>query len=180
MLDLGLTKMAVIGVVSLVVLGPERLPHVARTAGALLGRAQRYISDVKDEVTREIELGELQQVKNEFVAAAANIESTIHDNLREQETELKVAFNGASTSLPDVANDANDAVQSPSQGLDTVSWRTDLAAAPKRRNWRGKRTVTPTWYKRAAAHRRRVQSVAAREARQPAAYAAARHGFFNV
>jgi sec-independent protein translocase protein TatB len=186
MLDLGLTKMAVIGVVSLVVLGPERLPHVARTAGALLGRAQRYISDVKDEVTREIELGELQQVKNEFVAAAANIESTIHDNLREQETELKVAFNGASTALPDVAdvandaNDANDAVQSPSQGLDTVSWRTDLAAAPKRRNWRGKRTVTPTWYKRAAAHRRRVQSVAAREARQPAAYAAARHGFFNV
>jgi len=177
MLDLGLTKMAVIGVVSLVVLGPERLPHVARTAGALLGRAQRYISDVKDEVTREIELGELQQVKNEFVAAAANIESAIHDNLREQETELKVAFNGASTSLPDVANDA---VQSPSQGLDTVSWRTELAAAPKRRNWRGKRTVTPTWYKRAAAHRRRVQSVAAREARQPAAYAAARHGFFNV
>ena len=180
MLDLGLTKMAVIGVVSLVVLGPERLPHVARTAGALLGRAQRYISDVKDEVTREIELGELQQVKNEFVAAAANIESAIHDNLREQETELKVALNGASTALPDVANDANDAVQSPSQGLDTVSWRTDLAAAPKRRNWRGKRTVTPTWYKRAAAHRRRVQSVAAREARQPAAYAAARHGFFNV
>ncbi|NTX22943.1 Sec-independent protein translocase protein TatB, partial [Burkholderia cepacia] len=56
MLDLGLSKMALIGVVALVVLGPERLPRVARTAGALFGRAQRYINDVKAEVSREIEL----------------------------------------------------------------------------------------------------------------------------
>jgi Tat protein translocase TatB subunit len=89
MLDLGLTKMAVIGVVSLVVLGPERLPHVARTAGALFGRAQRYINEVKDEVTREIEFKELHQVKSELVAAAANVESAIHENLLEQEATLK-------------------------------------------------------------------------------------------
>lgn len=61
MLDLGLTKMALIGVVALVVLGPERLPGVARTAGALFGRAQRYINDVKSEVAREMELDELKR-----------------------------------------------------------------------------------------------------------------------
>ena len=73
MLDLGLTKMALIGVVALVVLGPERLPRVARTAGALFGRAQRYINDVKAEVTREIELDELRRMKTKFEAAASNV-----------------------------------------------------------------------------------------------------------
>ena len=66
MLDLGLTKMALIGVVALVVLGPERLPGVARTAGALFGRAQRYINDVKAEVSREMELDGLRRMKTQF------------------------------------------------------------------------------------------------------------------
>ena len=56
MIDIGLSKLALIGVVALVVIGPERLPKVARMAGSLFGRAQRYINDVKAEVTREIEL----------------------------------------------------------------------------------------------------------------------------
>ncbi|MFM0203177.1 Sec-independent protein translocase protein TatB [Paraburkholderia fungorum] len=177
MLDLGLTKMAVIGVVALVVLGPERLPHVARTAGALLGRAQRYISDVKDEVTREIELSELQNVKSEFVAAAANIENVIHENLREQEADLKLAWNGGSTASPDAEQAA---AQLPLQAPDVVSRRGGVATGPKRRNWRGKQAATPTWYKRTAARRRHVQSTAARVARQPSTYPAGRQGFFNV
>ncbi len=93
MLDLGLTKMALIGVVALVVLGPERLPRVARTAGALFGRAQRYINDVKAEVTREIELDELRRMKTEFEAAASNVETYVQDNLRKHETELNDAWN---------------------------------------------------------------------------------------
>src|SRR5580692_6460886 len=100
MLDLGLTKMALIGVVALVVLGPERLPRVARTAGALFGRAQRYINDVKAEVTREIELDELRRMKTEFESAASNVQkaasnvqNTIHDNLRKHESELNDAWN---------------------------------------------------------------------------------------
>jgi sec-independent protein translocase protein TatB len=177
MLDLGLTKMAVIGVVSLVVLGPERLPRVARTAGALFGRAQRYINEVKDEVTRKIELSELQQVKSEFVAAAANIESAIHENLREQQADLKEAWNGGSTMPPDAGEAA---AQLPSPVSDVVTWRGGTAAAPKRRNGRWKRTAMPTWYKRATANRTRVQSVAARVARHSPAYPAVRQGFFNV
>jgi sec-independent protein translocase protein TatB len=177
MLDLGLTKMAVVGVVALVVLGPERLPHVARTAGALLGRAQRYISDVKDEVTREIELSELQKVKTEFVAAAANIENVIHENLREHEADLKLAWNGGSTASPD---GGEAAAQLPLPAPDAASWRSGIATGPKRRNWRGKQAATPTWYKRTAARRRHVQSAAARVARHPSAYSTGRQDFFNV
>ena len=106
MLDLGLTKMALIGVVALVVLGPERLPRVARTAGALFGRAQRYINDVKAEVTREIELDELRRMKTEFETAASNVESTVHDNLRKHETELNEAWNSGSSVSPSIAGGA--------------------------------------------------------------------------
>lgn len=78
MIDLGISKLALIGAVALVVIGPERLPKVARTAGALLGRAQRYIADVKAEVSREIELEELRKMRTDFEEAARNVEQTIH------------------------------------------------------------------------------------------------------
>jgi sec-independent protein translocase protein TatB len=159
MLDLGLTKMALIGVVALVVLGPERLPRVARTAGALFGRAQRYINDVKAEVTREIELDELRRMKSEFEAAASNVETSVKDNLRKHETELNDAWNSGTSVSPSIAGGAlEDAGSS--------SWQTSTpAAALKRRNWRVKQAAMPTWYKRATTRRTRVQSGAARVAR---------------
>ncbi|HKT98247.1 MAG TPA: Sec-independent protein translocase protein TatB [Paraburkholderia sp.] len=174
MLDLGLTKMALIGVVALVVLGPERLPRVARTAGALFGRAQRYINDVKAEVTREIELDELRRMKGEFEQAAQNVEKTVHDNLRKHETELNEAWNVGTGGAPGGAGGAgSDAAQSSAQdasgiadGSGATSWRSgNMGAAPaKRKNWRVKQTATPTWYKRATLRRTRVQSGAARVA----------------
>ncbi|MFM0733527.1 Sec-independent protein translocase protein TatB [Paraburkholderia sediminicola] len=159
MLDLGLTKMALIGVVALVVLGPERLPRVARTAGALFGRAQRYINDVKAEVTREIELDELRRMKTEFEAAASNVETSVQDNLRKHETELNDAWNSGTSVSPSIAGGAlEDAGNS--------QWRTSTPpAGPKRKNWRVKQTAMPTWYKRATTRRTRVQSGAARVAR---------------
>ena len=66
MIDIGLTKIAMIGVVALVVIGPEKLPRVARMAGSLFGRAQRYINDVKSEVSREIELEELRKMQKDI------------------------------------------------------------------------------------------------------------------
>jgi sec-independent protein translocase protein TatB len=159
MLDLGLTKMALIGVVALVVLGPERLPRVARTAGALFGRAQRYINDVKSEVTREIELDELRRMKTEFETAATNVETSVHDNLRKHESELNDAWNSGTSVSPSIAGGALEDVGN-------SSWPTSTpAAAPKRKNWRVKQTAMPTWYKRATTRRTRVQSGAARVAR---------------
>lgn len=77
MIDLSLTKIALIGVVALVVIGPEKLPKVARMAGALLGRAQRYINDVKSEVSRDMALDELHNLKREVQEAAHDIESSL-------------------------------------------------------------------------------------------------------
>jgi len=164
MLDLGLTKMALIGVVALVVLGPERLPRVARTAGALFGRAQRYINDVKAEVTREIELDELRRMKTEFEKAASNVESAVQDNLRKHENELNEAWNSGTSLSPSIAGGALEDAGSNTSG--TTSWPTSTpAAAPKRKNWRVKQSATPAWYKRASLRRTRVQSGAARVAR---------------
>lgn len=176
MLDLGLTKMALIGVVALVVLGPERLPRVARTAGALFGRAQRYINDVKAEVTREIELDELRRMKTEFENAAQNVETTIHDNLRKHETELNEAWNAGTSVSPSVAGGADPAAlggdTSGTTGGSTGSfWNNSLVSAGGSRrsrggkSWRVKTTATPVWYKRATLRRTRVQSGAARVAR---------------
>ena len=169
MLDLGLTKMALIGVVALVVLGPERLPRVARTAGALFGRAQRYINDVKAEVTREIELDALRQMKTEFESAARNVETSIHDNLRKHEAELNDAFRSGSSISPSIAGGAaaEDAAgdAGASFGGTSSSWRTSAPPTAKRVSWRAKRSAAPVWYKRAVGRRAHVQSGAARVAR---------------
>jgi sec-independent protein translocase protein TatB len=160
MLDLGLTKMALIGVVALVVLGPERLPGVARTAGALFGRAQRYINDVKSEVAREMELDELKKMRTQFETAASNVETTIHDNLRKHEAELNDAWSQGTSVTPSIAGGAEaDKV------ADDSSWRSSTAYVPKRKNWRIKQGAVPNWYKRTTGRRTRVQSGAARVAR---------------
>ncbi|MDE1180653.1 Sec-independent protein translocase protein TatB [Paraburkholderia sp.] len=171
MLDLGLTKMALIGVVALVVLGPERLPRVARTAGALFGRAQRYINDVKSEVTREIELDELRRMKTEFASAASNVENTIHDNLNKHESELNDAWNSGTSVSPSIAG--GTVTEADAGGITDSSWQSIYSgnAGPvgttpaKRKNWRVKQAAMPAWYKRATLRRTRVQSGAARVAR---------------
>jgi sec-independent protein translocase protein TatB len=89
MIDLGLSKLAIIGVVALVVIGPEKLPKVARMAGTLYGRAQRYLHEVKSEVSREIELDELRNLHKEVQEAAhsvkADVENSIGRNLDDAE-----------------------------------------------------------------------------------------------
>lgn len=193
MFDIGLSKMALIGVVALVVLGPERLPRVARTAGALLGRAQRYLNEVKAEVTREIELDSLRTMKTDIEKAAHNVENTISGTLSEQQRELNTAWNQqtkswrdsitiapegavAADGLPDPAlRDGIDSGSTPGMSASggapggSAYYHAPLAPAPKRRNWRVRKAAQPLWYKRAVTRRIHVQSGAARVARhQPA------------
>ena len=68
----------VIAVVALIVIGPERLPRVARTMGHLFGRLQRYVNDVKADINREIELEELRKFRSTFEDAARGFESTVN------------------------------------------------------------------------------------------------------
>jgi sec-independent protein translocase protein TatB len=79
MFDVSFTELLVIGVVALVVIGPERLPKVARTLGHLVGRAQRYVNDVKSDIQREVELDELRKLKDTMQNAAQSVQSTLHD-----------------------------------------------------------------------------------------------------
>jgi len=88
MFDIGFTELMVIGVVALIVIGPERLPRVARTAGALLGRLQRYVAEVKADINREVELDELRKMKDSVQQAASEFESSMNEDLRKTESDL--------------------------------------------------------------------------------------------
>ena len=78
MLDLGFSEMMVIAVVALVVLGPERLPKVAKTVGHLVGRMQRYVADVKSDITREMELDELRKFRQTVEETASSVQSSFN------------------------------------------------------------------------------------------------------
>jgi len=86
--DVGFSELMVIAVVALIVIGPERLPRVARTMGHLFGRLQRYVNDVKADINREIELDELRKFKNTFEDAARGFESTVQGEVSKTENEL--------------------------------------------------------------------------------------------
>ena len=92
MIDLGLSKLAIIGVVALVVIGPEKLPKVARMAGSLYGRAQRYLNEVKSEVSREIELDELKNLQKEVQEAAGSIKDGIENSIAKNMAEVETAW----------------------------------------------------------------------------------------
>lgn len=147
MIDLGLSKIAIIGVIALIVLGPERLPKVARTVGTLLGRAQRYISDVKSEVSREMDLDELRKMQTEVQDAAQHFETTVRSEFDAAESSLNEAL-GRSAGEPD-------------RQRDPVSY----LHKPKRKTWRVRQSAAPVWFRQASRKRMRVQSGAARVAR---------------
>jgi sec-independent protein translocase protein TatB len=88
MFDIGFTELLVIGVVALIVIGPEKLPRVARTVGHLAGRLQRYVADVKADINREIELEELRKMRDSMQQAASNFETSVQSELNKTEAQL--------------------------------------------------------------------------------------------
>jgi sec-independent protein translocase protein TatB len=150
MIDLGLTKLAVIGVVALIVIGPEKLPKVARMAGTLYGRAQRYLNEVKTEVSREIELEELKNLHKEVQDAAQNIKSDVENSISQNIAEVENAWHDTPTT-PSFSNATTD----------------DLSR--KAREFRRKKLVRnsaiPGWYKQRHGGKLHVTSGAARVAR---------------
>ena len=157
MIDLGISKLALIGAVALIVIGPEKLPRVARTVGALLGKAQRYVADVKAEVNRSMELDELRKMKESVESAARDVESSIRTETDNFEKTWQDATAGLDGSLSD-SYDSTDALQA----LGSEAYPT--YRHPKK-NWRLKQGATPQWYKARNGVRTRAQSGAARVAR---------------
>jgi sec-independent protein translocase protein TatB len=86
--DVGFSELMVIAVVALIVIGPERLPRVARTMGHLFGRLQRYVNDVKADINREIELEELRKFRSTVEDAARGFESTVNTTVSSVESEV--------------------------------------------------------------------------------------------
>jgi len=88
MFDFGFSEMMMVALVALIVIGPERLPRVARTMGHLFGRLQRYVNDVKNDINREMELEELRKFKTTVEDAARGFESAVQGEVSKTETEL--------------------------------------------------------------------------------------------
>ena len=153
MIDLGVSKLALIAVVALIVVGPERLPKVARMAGNLFGRAQRYMNEVRSEVNRQIELDdEFKKLREASTDAMKEMESTLNSTVQEANANLSDQAepntddyaSSILESAPDVTKVHRDALR---QGRDS---------------WGVKRTARPLWFKHSAGIRKRVQSGAAR------------------
>jgi sec-independent protein translocase protein TatB len=153
-IDFGFDKIALIGAVALIVIGPEKLPRVARTVGHLVGKAQRYVADVKAEVNRSIELEELKKMKTEFEDAARNVEQSVSSHIHQTGADLQKSWNDDGTPLlpPDSGQHQGWTPPPPEY------------KHPKK-NWRLKRGARPQWYKQRAGVRMKAQSGAARVAR---------------
>lgn len=148
MIDFGFDKLALIGAVALIVIGPEKLPRVARTVGHLLGKAQRYVADVKAEVNRSIELEELKKMKGQFEDAARNVENTVTSEVNQATAALENAWADAEPApFADGMHDTPPVYKHP------------------RKKWRVKRSAMPLWYKQRTGIRAKAQSGAARVAR---------------
>ncbi len=117
MFDIAFSELMVIGIIALIVIGPERLPKVARTLGHLLGRAQRYVNDVKSDINREIQLDELKKLQTQVTDSARALEdsvrkeyqtarSTIEEPVQAAAGELEAVdkMGGASTVYPERAD----------------------------------------------------------------------------
>ena len=143
MFDFGISQLGVIGAVALVVIGPEKLPRVARTVGTLLGKAQRYVNDVKQEVNRSMELDELRKMKDTVEGAARDVEQTIRNEASEVEQQLSWSESASSVETVEIFPQYKH---------------------PKK-NWRLKQGATPQWYKVRAGVRTKALSGAARVAR---------------
>ena len=147
MLDLGLSKMALIGAVALIVIGPEKLPRVARTVGTLLGKAQRYVADVKAEVNRSMDLEELKKMKDTVESAARDVEQSVQTTASDFEKDWAETTAGLSSPEPTGWEPPPPEYKHPGK------------------NWRLKRGAVPQWYKARAGVRTKALSGAARVAR---------------
>jgi sec-independent protein translocase protein TatB len=113
MFDIGFTELMVIALVALIVIGPERLPRVARTLGHLAGRLQRYVADVKADINREVELEELRKMRDTMQQAASSMESSFNAELQKTESELNAAAEGKPQAQPEPQAEGAGAPQAP-------------------------------------------------------------------
>ncbi|WP_020655443.1 Sec-independent protein translocase protein TatB [Massilia niastensis] len=169
MIDLGLSKLAIIGVVALIVIGPEKLPKVARMAGTLYGRAQRYLHDVKSEVSREIELDELRNLHKEVQDSAQSFKDEVEHSVSSHVDEVEALWDGRA------AHDTDVTAPAPATPADI-----DRKARDFRRKKLVRTSAVPAWYKNRHGTRSHVISGAARVRKfRPSSGATSSKSFFR-
>ena len=150
MFDFGISELGVIGAVALVVLGPEKLPRVARTVGNLVGRAQRYMTEVKSEVNRQIELDELRKMKSTVETSLQDVQSSVASSLQQINQDFEQTWAEATAGLDGRPASASGTLQP------TPSHRRLRKPQP---------SAVPLWYRRQRRVRRSALSNAGRAAR---------------
>lgn len=169
MIDIAFSKLAIIGVAALVFIGPEKLPRVARMAGSLFGRAQRYINEVKSEVSREIELDELRKMQQDIQEAATSVEQTVAENLSQTGSTLQSTWDSGGEFAFD--NPLSEPPTSDQFGIKAKNFRKKKLA---------RTSAIPSWYKHQNGHRSQVISGAARVAKyRPSGTARKASAFFH-
>lgn len=136
MFDFGFSELLVIGVVLLIVVGPERLPRVARTVGHLIGRVQRYVSDVKSDIQREMQLEELKKLQDQVRQQAEALEASVRAGMVTAEAGVAQVVDEVRTIAPpepaspmsDAAPDTG-AVQAPAPADDGAQLRLEFDAS---------------------------------------------------
>jgi sec-independent protein translocase protein TatB len=124
MFDIGFSEMMVIAVVALIVIGPERLPKVARTLGHLFGRMQRYVNDVKADISREMELDELRKLQTQIQDAAHSFESSVKNEVSATEAQ----FQKIAQDVNAVATEASAALPGMPEAAGTLPTLPEVAA----------------------------------------------------
>ena len=113
MFDIGFSELIIISLIALIVIGPQRLPRVARTLGHLAGRLQRYVADVKADINREVEMDELKKVRDSMQEAATSFESSVQSEMNKTEAELNAAASAAAGEAPKADAAAGAAAEPP-------------------------------------------------------------------
>lgn len=109
MFDIGFSELMVIGVVALLVIGPEKLPKVARTLGHLLGRAQRYVNDVKSDINREMQLDELKKLQSQVTDSARELENSVRKEYETARTAVETPAQAAAAELQETVQQVTQA-----------------------------------------------------------------------
>ncbi len=146
--------MALIGAVALIVIGPEKLPRLARTVGTLLGKAQRYVSEVKAEVNRSIELDELKKMKETMEGAARDVQSSVQSGASAFEKQVS-----------DLSSDVYYNPEEPPPGEIAIVEPPIPEYKNPNKKWRARQGAMPNWYKARTGVRTKALSGAARVAR---------------
>ena len=118
MFDIGFSELVIISLIALIVIGPKRLPTVARTLGHLAGRLRRYVDDVKADISREAEIDELRKMRDDMQQAATSFESSVQSEINKTEGELNAVASAVAGELPQGADAAAGATAEPSKATE--------------------------------------------------------------